>query len=84
MLNIANIFKAIVICAVIIALNTLYTTSAELQKTLVAEGQDVSKIEALSYYLSYLDVWFGMFSSWVSGLFLSLTVCLLLLLWIKK
>jgi hypothetical protein len=84
MLNKITILKAIVICALIIALQTLYVTATSLQASLIAEGQDVSRLEALSYYMSYFDVWSRMFSAWATNFILSLSSCILLLLWLKK
>jgi len=84
MLNKINIIKAIIICAIVIALHTVYATATSMQSVLVAEGQDVSRIEALTYHLSYIDFWSGMFFSWLSDFSLSMVSCLLLLLWLKK
>jgi hypothetical protein len=84
MLNKINITKAIIICAIVIGLHTIYVTATSMQSVLVAEGQDVSRIEALSYHVSYIDFWSGMFFSWLYDFALSLVSCLLLLLWLKK
>jgi hypothetical protein len=65
-------------------LSTFYITATSLQSVLVAEGQDVSRIEALSYFMPYIDVWQGMFFSWAYDFGLSLISCILLLLWMKK
>jgi hypothetical protein len=84
MLNKINIVKAIIICAIVVALHTIYVASTSMQSVLVAEGQDVSRIEALSYHVSYIDFWGGMFFHWLSEFAQSLVSCLLLLLWLKK
>jgi len=84
MLNKINITKAIIICAIVIALHTIYATATSMQSVLVAEGQDVSRIEALSYHVTYIDFWRGMFFSWLSDFSLSMVSCLLLLLWLKR
>jgi hypothetical protein len=84
MLNKINITKAIIICAIVIALQTIYATATSMQSVLVAEGQNVSRIEALSYHITYIDFWSGMFFSWLYNFSLSMISCLLLLLWLKK
>jgi uncharacterized membrane protein len=84
MLSKINVVKAIVICALVILLHTFYITAASLQEALVAEGQNVSKIEAFSYFMSYSEVWSGIFLSWAYDFVLTLISCLLLLLWIRK
>jgi hypothetical protein len=84
MLSKINVVKAIVICAVVILLHTFYVTAVSLQDALVAEGQNVSKIEAMSYFMSYHEVWSGIFFGWAYDFVLSLISCLLLLLWIRK
>jgi len=84
MLSKINIVKAIIICAIVIALHTIYVTSTSLQSELFAEGQDVSRIEAFTYHLSYIDVWNEMFFIWAYDFVLSLISCLLLLRWLRK
>jgi hypothetical protein len=84
MLNNINVVKAIIICTIVIALHTIYVTSTSMQSVLVAEGQDVSKLEALTYHLTYADFWNRMFLNWLYEFVLSLVSCLLLLLWLKK
>jgi hypothetical protein len=83
MLSLFNSIKALIICALITGIYTLYTSTSAFQAQLAGEGQEVGKIEALMHYSTLMDVWSRMLSGWFHLFIICFISCLLLMLWLK-
>jgi len=83
MLNLFNSIKALIVCALITGVYTLYTSTSSFQEQLAREGQEVGKIEALMHYSTLFDVWSRMFSGWFQLFVICFISCFLLMLWLK-
>jgi len=83
MISLLDAIKAIIICAVLTSIYTLYTSTVGYQLQLAGEGIEAGKIEALLHYSSLMDVLSRMFSGWLHLFVLSFISCLLLMLWLK-
>lgn len=84
MINLFNSIKAIIVCALITAISTLYTSTSSFQAQLASEGQEVGKIEALMHYSTLIDVWSRMLSGWLQLFIICFISCFLLMLWLKS
>ena len=83
MINLFNSIKALIVCALITGMYTLYTSTSSFQEQLAREGPEVGKIEALMHYSSLIDVWSRMLSGWLHLFVICFISCLLLMLWLK-
>jgi hypothetical protein len=83
MLNLFNSIKALIVCALITGVYTLYTSTTIFQEQLAREGQEVGKIEALMHYSTLIDVWSRMLSGWFHLFVICFISCFLLMLWLK-
>ncbi len=83
MFNLFNSIKAVIICAVISGIYTLYISTRSFQEQLAGEGMEVGKIEALMHYSTLIDVWSRMLSGWIPLFAICLVSCFLLMAWIR-
>ncbi len=84
MINLFNSIKAIIVCALITGIYTLYTSTSSFQEQLAREGQEVGKIEALMHYSTLIDVWSRMLSGWLQLFVICFISCLALMFWLKS
>ena len=88
MLTAINALRAVVICALASSAYTFYVTSAALRDQLAREGQDVGRIEAfieafIEASKTVAGFWSHIGGAWGVAFGLSLTSCLVLMLWIS-
>jgi hypothetical protein len=85
MLNIINIIKATIICAIVNAIDVFYSSTSAFVKMLEAEGQHMGRIEAFLNTAKITDnFWPHMIKSWSYGFAITLIACLILLLLVKN
>ncbi|MCK4841530.1 MAG: hypothetical protein KAT04_06565 [Methylococcales bacterium] len=83
MISKENIIKAVLICVIIAAVQTLYAASSAFQDSFIADGETLTKIEALIEASKHIDIWSRMFNGWLYQFGLTFITCFLLLLWLK-
>ena len=83
-LNIKNIIKAFVICALLNAIYTFYVSSSAFQSQLSSNGQELGKYDAfMNAAETTAGFWPHVIEGWAYGFGTSFISCILLLGWMS-